>query len=151
VPLCPCVFQFTTLPWELLRFLFALGTQLLAFFQVGKLRPFSYILLFHVVWLSFQFCVVGMILCWFGTHRSVVWNGGCHYCRKTVARPANLAQASQSHLGEMGRGSPKPFYARGRPGDPLSIFERASVSPRREGSRLGETPRWFLDAYRALA
>ena len=115
-------------------------------FQVGKLRPFSYILLFHVVWLLSQFCVGGMMLCWFGTHKSVVWSGGCHCCRKTVARPANPAQARQSRLGEMSRGSPKPFYARGRPGDPLIIFERASISPKREGSRLSEIPRCSLGA-----
>jgi len=34
--------------------------------------------------------------------------GDC--CRKIVARPANLAQASQSRLGEMDRDSPKPFF-----------------------------------------
>ncbi|QCD93331.1 hypothetical protein DEO72_LG5g1404 [Vigna unguiculata] len=63
-----------------------------------------------------------------------------------MARPANLAQASQSRLGEMSRDSPKSYYARGRPGDPLIIFERASISPRREGSRLSEIPRGFPDA-----
>jgi len=40
---------------------------------------------------------------------------------ETVARPINLAQASQSHLGETNRDSPKPVCARGRPGDPLKF------------------------------
>jgi len=52
----------------------------------------------------------------------VVWTGVGNCCRKTVARPANLAQVSQSRLGEMNRDSPKPYYARGRPGEPLIIF-----------------------------
>ncbi|QCE15550.1 hypothetical protein DEO72_LG11g2561 [Vigna unguiculata] len=88
-------------------------------FQVGKLRHCSYV----------------PFSSWFGCCFEFVW--------KTVARPANLAQASQSRLGEMSRGSPKPYYARGRLGDPLIIFERASISSKREvhnslGS-LGET------------
>jgi len=49
-----------------------------------------------------------------------------------VARPVTLAQASQSRLGEMNRDSPR------------TIFERASTSPRREGSRLREIPRVLL-------
>ena len=102
-------------------------------FQVGKLRPFSYILFFHAVWLLFQFCVVGMMLCWFGTLKSIVWNGRCHGCRKIVARLANLAQASQSCLGEMNRGSPKPYYARGRPGDPLIILSERASRPSERG------------------
>ena len=61
-----------------------------------------------------------------------------------MMRPANLAQATQSRLGEMNRDSPRPHYAKGLSGDPLIIFERASISPRREGSRLSEIPRWFL-------
>ena len=67
----------------------------------------------------------------------LVWLGmnGCR--RKTVARSDNLAQESLSRLGEMSRGSPRPFYARGRLGDQLS-FERASVSLRRGESRLSE-------------
>ncbi|QCD89955.1 hypothetical protein DEO72_LG4g907 [Vigna unguiculata] len=64
-----------------------------------------------------------------------------------MARPVNLAQAGQSRLGEMNRDSPKPYYANGRPGDPLMNFERASISPRREGSRLSEIPHGFPDAF----
>ncbi|QCD87123.1 hypothetical protein DEO72_LG3g1656 [Vigna unguiculata] len=63
---------------------------------------------------------------------------------ETVARPVNLAQASQSRLDETNRGSPRPVYANGHPGDPLLFFERASISPKREGSRLSEIPRCFL-------
>jgi len=55
---------------------------------------------------------------------------------ETVARPVNLAQASQSRLDETNRGSPRPVYANGHPGDPLLFFERASISPKREGSLL---------------
>ncbi|QCD86317.1 hypothetical protein DEO72_LG3g838 [Vigna unguiculata] len=43
--------------------------------------------------------------------------------------------------------SPKPYYASGRPGDPLMNFEQASISPKREGSRLSEIPRGFPDAF----
>jgi len=64
-----------------------------------------------------------------------------------VARPTNLAQASQSRLGVMNRDSPKPYYVRGCPGDPLIIFERANISPRRKGSRLSEIPLCSLDAF----
>jgi len=46
---------------------------------------------------------------------------------ETVARRVNLAQAGQARLGETNRGSPRPVYASGRPGDPLLILsERAS-------------------------
>ncbi|QCD94625.1 hypothetical protein DEO72_LG5g2710 [Vigna unguiculata] len=43
--------------------------------------------------------------------RSAVWGQGLVLVisRKTMARPDNLAQASQSRLGEMGRDSPRPF------------------------------------------
>jgi len=62
----------------------------------------------------------------------VGWAGVDHCCRKVVARSANLAQASQSRLGETNKDSPKPFYARGRLGDPLFILsERASYPSKR--------------------
>jgi len=38
---------------------------------------------------------------------------------KTVAGTDKLAQASWSRLGEINRGSPKPFSTNGRPGDLL--------------------------------
>jgi len=44
---------------------------------------------------------------------------GCY--RRTVARPDNLAQASQSRLGGTNRDSSKPFCAKGRPGDLLNF------------------------------
>jgi len=48
-----------------------------------------------------------------------------------VARPVNLAQASQSHLGETNIELAKDFCTKGRPGDQLDFLsERAS--------RLGE-------------
>jgi len=40
---------------------------------------------------------------------------------ETVARPVNLAQASQSRLGETNRDSPKLVCTRGRSGDPLKF------------------------------
>jgi len=40
---------------------------------------------------------------------------GCY--RRTVARPVNLAQASQSCLGEINRELAQDFRAEGRPGD----------------------------------
>jgi len=54
-----------------------------------------------------------------------------------VARAVNLAQASLPRLGEVSRDSPRLFHAKSRSGNQLS-FERASVSPRRGESRLGE-------------
>jgi len=63
----------------------------------------------------------------------LVWFGVGDCCRKTVARPANLAQASQSRLGEIDKDSPKPYCAKGRPGDSLNFLGRANISPRREG------------------
>jgi len=64
--------------------------------------------------------------------------GGC--CRKTVARPDNLAQVSQSRLGEMDRDSPRPFLRDRSPRRLAQFSERANVSPKREGSRLSEIP-----------
>ncbi|QCE15503.1 hypothetical protein DEO72_LG11g2514 [Vigna unguiculata] len=64
--------------------------------------------------------------------------------RKTVARPANLAQASQSRLGETNRDSPKPLFARKVAQATCSTFERVNISPRREGTRLNEIPCWLL-------
>jgi len=57
------------------------------------------------------------------------WTGVCGCCRKTVARPDNLAQASQSRLDEMGKDSPRPF-SRERSLRQLAQFlsERASCS-----------------------
>ncbi|QCE06720.1 hypothetical protein DEO72_LG9g1734 [Vigna unguiculata] len=54
-------------------------------------------------------------------------------CRKTVARPTNLAQVSQSRLGEMSRDSSKPYFARGRPGDPLIILSERVSRPGERG------------------
>jgi len=81
------------------------------------------------------------MLCWFGV-------GGC--CRKIVARPDNLAQASQSRLGEMNRDSPKPFYAKGHSGDQLNFWasehlaQVRGVSPKRD-------PAWAPASFLALA
>ncbi|QCD96437.1 hypothetical protein DEO72_LG6g1140 [Vigna unguiculata] len=55
-----------------------------------------------------------------------------------MVRPANLAQATQSRLGEMNRDSPRPHYAK----DPVLVpgpsFE---PSPRRRGFALARTSR----------
>ncbi|QCD99323.1 hypothetical protein DEO72_LG7g604 [Vigna unguiculata] len=59
----------------------------------------------------------------------LVWTGVCNCCRKTVVRPDNLAQASQSRLGEMDRGSPRPFLREGSLKRPTQFLsERASRS-----------------------
>jgi len=52
-----------------------------------------------------------------------------HDCyRRTVARPVNLAQASQSRLGEMNMELAQDFCAKGCPGDQLGFLsERASL------------------------
>ncbi|QCE03234.1 S-adenosyl-L-methionine-dependent methyltransferase [Vigna unguiculata] len=58
---------------------------------------------------------------------------------ETRARTGNLAQASLAEA--------RPNHFRGRsPRRPANYFERANHSPRREGSRLSEIPRWFLFA-----
>ena len=54
-----------------------------------------------------------------------------------MARLVNLAQAGQSRLGEMSRDLPKPFYAKGRLGDPLFFLseylaQAREVSPKRD-------------------
>jgi len=59
----------------------------------------------------------------------LVWTGVGNCCRKTVARSDNLAQASQSRLGEIGRGSPRPFSREGSLRRPTQFLtERASRS-----------------------
>ena len=58
-------------------------------------------------------CCLKMELCW--------WQRG------TVAESDRLAQANLSRLGESYRDSPKCFFAKGRPGDPLYVLgERTS-------------------------
>ncbi|QCE06132.1 hypothetical protein DEO72_LG9g1143 [Vigna unguiculata] len=50
-----------------------------------------------------------------------------------VVRPVNLAQASQSRLGETNRDSPRPVYARGCPSDPLFILSERASCPGERG------------------
>jgi len=63
---------------------------------------------------------------------------------ETVARPVNLAQASQSRLGETNRDSPKLVCARGRSGDSLKFWasehlaQARGVSPKRDPALLSE-------------
>jgi len=57
---------------------------------------------------------------------------------ETVARLDNLAQASQSRLGETNKDLPKPYCAKGRPGDPLNFWasehlaQARGVSPKQD-------------------
>jgi len=80
------------------------------------------------------------------------WVGVSGCCRRTVARPDNLTQASQSRLGETNRDSPKPSWAKGRPGDPLNFWasehlaQARRVSPKQDpalalGSSFEPSPR----------
>jgi len=57
---------------------------------------------------------------------------------KPVARPVNLVQASQSRLGEMNRELASGILRERSPRWLARRFERASISPKREGSRLSE-------------
>ncbi|QCD86762.1 hypothetical protein DEO72_LG3g1288 [Vigna unguiculata] len=50
-----------------------------------------------------------------------------------VARLVNLAQTSQSCLGETNRDSPKPVCAKGRPGDPLKFLSERTSRPGERG------------------
>ncbi|QCD87464.1 hypothetical protein DEO72_LG3g2000 [Vigna unguiculata] len=59
---------------------------------------------------------------------------------RTVARPVNLAQASQSRLSEMKQGARLGLLHERSPRRPARSFERGNTSPRREGSRLSEIP-----------
>ena len=52
---------------------------------------------------------------------------------ETVAIPVNLAQASQSRLGETNRDSPKPVCAKGHPGDPLKFLSEQTSRPGERG------------------
>jgi len=64
-----------------------------------------------------------------------------------VARPVTLAQASQCRLGKMNRDSPRTIFVRKVTQATSSTFERASTSPRREGSRLSEILRVLLPLF----
>jgi len=46
-----------------------------------------------------------------------------------VARPVNLAQASQSRLGEMNRELAQDFCVKGRPGDQLGFLSEQASCP----------------------
>jgi len=50
-----------------------------------------------------------------------------------VARPVNLAQASQSRLGEMNRGLAHKICAKGRPGDLLYFLSERTPRPDERG------------------
>jgi len=54
-----------------------------------------------------------------------------------VVSTSFLTQASVSRLGEINKGSPKPFYASCRSSD-QPYFERVNVSLKRGESRLSE-------------
>ena len=126
------LFQFVSL--ELLCSLIQCRSPVQTHFQVGKLwliLVFSFLSCHATVVLRLcGWCdvVIAVNAC-----ISLVWNDVGNYCRKTVVRPANLAQASWSRLGETNRDSPKPFFAKGCLGDQLIIFERASISPGEKG------------------
>jgi len=80
-----------------------------------------------------------VLMCGNGLH---VWFGSFSWLLqwRTVTRPVNLAQASQSRLGEMKQGARLSFFARNVARAARSTFERAGNSPKREGSRLSEIP-----------
>ena len=56
---------------------------------------------------------------------------GCY--RRTVARHVNLAQASQSRLGEMNRELAQDFCKKGRPGDQLGFLSERASRPGERG------------------
>jgi len=133
-------------PWvaPCVAILRCLGTRPRAsHFQVGKLRPYSYVPFPSLFGCCFEF--MWRVWCYFGFERlkllyeSVAWAGARDCCRKTMTRPANLAQAGQSRLSEMNRDSPKPSLHERSPRRPTLHFEQASISLRRERSRLGES------------
>ncbi|QCE11190.1 hypothetical protein DEO72_LG10g2423 [Vigna unguiculata] len=61
---------------------------------------------------------------------------------KTVARPVNLAQASQSRLGETNRDSLKPVCAKGRPGNPLRFLSEQTSRPGERGETFRVALQW---------
>jgi len=60
-----------------------------------------------------------------------VRTGDCY--RRTVVKPVNLAQASQSRLGEMNRELAQDFCAKGRPGDQLDFLSERASRPSERG------------------
>jgi len=62
-----------------------------------------------IVWLYFEFMLIGARYVNCGRMNMLYWLGVGGCCRKTVARPDNLAKASQSRLCETNRDSPKAF------------------------------------------
>jgi len=61
------------------------------------------------------------------------WIRGYDCCKRIVARLVNLAQASQSRLGDMNRDSPSTFCAKGRPGDQLGFLSERAPRPGERG------------------
>jgi len=57
--------------------------------------------------------------------------GGC--CRKIVARPDNLAQASQSRLSEMDRDSPRPLVRERSLRRPTQLLSERMSRPSERG------------------
>jgi len=78
--------------------------------------------------------------CWFGSFSWLLqW--------RTVARPVNLAQASQSRLGEMKQGG---LYTKSRPGDSLNFWASRQLAQAR-GISLKRDPALLLPLFLALS
>jgi len=78
---------------------------------------------------------------------------GCVKCDlqvRTVADTDRLAQASLTRPGEMCRGSPRPFCARGRLGD-LGVFWASTQLAQARGISLKRDPAWSSCSCWALA
>jgi len=125
---------------------------LLAYSQVREART----LLFGikmVAWMSFRgFFRVYMWLWMYGVNWFVVsvWNcvdGREEQWRSLIDSPRRTCLAQARVTGAR----LSVFLAKGCPGDPRCLFERVSISPKREGSRLSEIPRVLLLPSRALA
>jgi len=107
----------------------------LALFQVQEVRVFAKSLVTMIAYVIFVWFdgLYTTLSLWNVLLRCLDWILVC-YASEQWVRTDNLAQTGLPRLGEMSRGSPMPFRARGG----SALFERASVSLRRGESRLSE-------------
>ena len=83
--------------------------------------------------------VVDVMICYM---RVLFWTGVGGCCRKTVARPDNLVQASQSRLGEMDKDSPRPFVRERSLRRPAQFLSEQTSRPSEGGSPEPEPLAW---------
>jgi len=120
-------------------------------FQVREVRVLVSSL-FGTIYVLIVDCMVGSVVLMCESTLHVLFGRKTWLLQwRTVARPVNLAQASQSRLSKDETRSSPRASARKVTQATSSTFERASISPRQEGSRLSEIPHVLLLPFWALA